>query len=73
MIVLNTRNELTNFLNTNELPTITGMVCFAGDLLAIARDNANQISIDDELGFADDGGWIEIDNDGIVIDDAYLP
>jgi hypothetical protein len=48
-------------------------VAFASDLLAMVRANDNQIAIDDELGFMDDGGWIEIDEMGYVVDEAYLP
>jgi len=74
MITLNTVAELTNFLNNNDLPTIVGKVSFSGDLLTVVRDNGfNQIGIDEEIGFCDDGGWIEVDENGMVVDDAYLP
>lgn len=72
MMILNTRNELVEFLNSNDLPSLVGVVTFGGDLLSHALANGNQIAIDD-LGFADDGGWIEIDEMGIVVEDAYLP
>ena len=74
MITLNTVTELTEFLNNNDLPTLVGAVTFSGNLLALARENGfNQISIDEEIGFCDDGGWIEVDENGCVVDDAYLP
>ncbi len=74
MIILNNTNELTEFLNNNDLPSLVGVVSFSGDLLAMARANGfNQISIDEEIGFCDDGGWIEVDETGVVVDDAYLP
>jgi hypothetical protein len=74
MIVLNTVAELRDFLNHNDMPTLVGRVAFASDLLEKARENGyNQISIDDELGFMDDGGWIEVDEVGYVVNDMYLP
>ena len=75
MITLNTLNELTNFLNNNRLPTIVGVVRFDGDLLnhVLEYGCGNQISIDEEIGFCDDGGWIEIDDNGVVVEDMYLP
>ncbi len=74
MITLNTRNELTDLLNNGDYHTLVGVVRFGGELLAEVFDGEyNQISIDHELGFMDDGGWIEIDDNGNVIEDAYLP
>lgn len=74
MIILNNTTELTAFLNNNDLPSLVGVVSFAGDLLAMAHATGfNQISIDEEIGFCDDGGWIEVDETGVVVDDAYLP
>lgn len=74
MIIVNTRNELTNLLNNNELSTLVDVVRFDGELLDEVFDGEhNQIAIDEDLGFCDDGGWIEIDEFGIVIEDAYLP
>lgn len=73
MTILNSRSELTEFLNSNDLPSLVGAVSFGGDLLASVRDDGGTISIDDELGFADDGGWIEIDDNGNVVSDAFLP
>ena len=74
MITLNTINDLTNFLNNNELPTLVGAVRFDGELLRHVLDSGyHQIGIDHEIGFCDDGGWIEIDDNGNVIEDAWLP
>jgi hypothetical protein len=73
MIVLNTVAELTNFLNHNELPTLVNRVAFASDLLERVRADDNQICINEDLGFMDDGGWIEIDEVGYVVHDMYLP
>lgn len=73
LIVLNTKAELVEFLNDNTMHTLVNRVAFAMDLLESVRANDNQIGIDDELGFMDDGGWIEIDDMGYVVDDAYLP
>jgi hypothetical protein len=74
MIVLNTVAELRDFLNHNDSSTLVGRVAFASDLLEKARINGyNQITIDDELGFMDDGGWIEVDEVGYVVEDMYLP
>lgn len=74
MIVLNTVAELTEFLNNTSLSTLVGRVAFASDLLERARENGyNQIAIDEEIGFMDDGGWIEIDEVGYVVHDMYLP
>jgi hypothetical protein len=73
LIVLNTKAELVEFLNDNTMHTLVNRVAFAMDLLESVRANDNVISIDDELGFMDDGGWIEIDDMGYVVSDAYLP
>jgi hypothetical protein len=74
MIVLNTVSELTEFLNKTTLDTLVNRVAFASDLLEkVRQDEHNQINIDEEIGFMDDGGWIEIDEMGYVVDDAYLP
>ena len=70
LIVLNTVAELREFLDNTSLSTLVGRVAFAADLLDHVRASGyNQIAIDDELGFMDDGGWIEIDDMGYVIDD----
>jgi hypothetical protein len=74
MITLNTRNELTDLLNNGDYHTLVGVVRFGGELLTEVLDSGyHQIGIDEELGFLDDGGWIEIDDNGNVIEDAYLP
>jgi len=74
MIVLNTVGELVELLNTGSLDTFVNNVAFAGDLLEKARVNGyNQIAIDDELGFMDDGGWIGVDEVGYVVEEMYLP
>jgi len=74
MIVLNTVAELTEFLNNNTLDTLVNRVAFAADLLAYVRSNdGNGIAIDEEIGFCDDGGYIEIDEMGYVVSDMYLP
>jgi hypothetical protein len=70
LIFLNTVAELIEFLDNTSLDTLVGRVAFASDLLDHVRAGGyNQIAIDDELGFMDDGGWIEIDDMGYVIDD----
>lgn len=74
MIVLNTVGELVELLNRGSLDTFVNNVAFAGDLLEKARVNGyNQIAIDDELGFMDDGGWIGVDEVGYVVEEMYLP
>lgn len=73
LIVLNTVTELTEFLDANTLDTLVGRVAFASDLLDHVRSNGNSINIDEEIGFCDDGGDIEVDNMGYVIRDLYLP
>jgi hypothetical protein len=72
LIVLNTKAELVEFLEKNTWHTLVNRVAFAMDLREMVNEH-NQISIDEELGFMDDGGWIEIDDNGNVIEDAYLP
>ena len=73
MIVLNTRNDLIDLLDNNDFDTLVGRVAFALDLLDHVRANGNTIEIDEDLGYADDGGWIEIDEMGYVVADEYLP
>lgn len=74
LIVLNTVAELTEFLNNNTtLTTLVGSVAFASDLLDHVRANGNVINIDEEIGFCDDGGDIEVDDMGYVIRDLYIP
>ena len=74
MIVLNTVAELVELLNRGSLDTFVNNVAFADDLLEKARENGyNQILINEDLGFMDDGGWIEVDEVGYVVDEAWLP
>ena len=72
MIVLNTVAELKDFLNKTHLDTLVNRVAFASDLLERVRANDNVIEIDENLGFADDGGWIEIDEIGYVVNDFAI-
>lgn len=68
-IVLNTVGELVNFLNETSLTTLVNRVAFGLDLLDTVRANDNEIAIDNELGFMDDGGFIRIDDMGYVVED----
>ena len=68
-IVLNTVGELVNFLNETSLTTLVDRVAFGLDLLDTVRANDNEIAIDNELGFMDDGGFIRIDDMGYVVED----
>jgi hypothetical protein len=72
LIVLNTVNELSQFLNNTTMDTLVNSVAFAGDLLEKVRANDNLIEINEELGFCDDGGWIEIDEMGYVVKDFAI-
>ena len=72
MIVLNTKAELIDLINNTEMSTFVNRVAFAMDLLEFARDNDNQVCIDETLGFCDDGGWIEIDEMGYVVKDFAI-
>ena len=72
LIVLNTKSELTEFLNNNTLTTLVGRVAFGLDLLDHVRANGNEIAIDHDLGFCDDGGWIEVDDMGYVVADFAI-
>lgn len=72
MIVLNTVAELVELLDTTNMDTFVNEVAFAGDLLATVRENDNMISIDENLGRCDDGGWIEIDEMGYVVSDFAI-
>lgn len=72
MIVLNTVSELIALIDNTTMSTFVGSVAFAGDLLDTVRASGNEISIDHELGFADDGGYIRIDDDGYVVDDFAI-
>jgi len=73
MIVLNTVSELVELLNSGSLDTLVNNVAFAGDLLNRVRENDNLICIDEEIGFADDGGWVEIDEVGYVVNEFAIP
>lgn len=73
MITITNRAELTEFLNTNDLPSLVGVVVFGGDLLDSVRANGHSVSIDEEIGFCDDGGEIVIDDSGSVVSDMFLP
>jgi hypothetical protein len=72
MIVLNTIGELIEFLDTTSLDTLVNRVAFASDLLDHVRANDNEISINEDLGFMDDGGFIQIDEVGYVVDDFAI-
>lgn len=72
LIVLNTVSELRDFLDNTHLDTLVGRVAFASDLLEIVRSTDNEICIGENLGFADDGGWILVDDDGYVVDDFAI-
>jgi len=72
MIVLNTVAELRDLINNTEMDTFVNNVAFAGDLLDHVRANDNEITIDEELGFMDDGGFIQIDEMGYVVNDFAI-
>ena len=72
MIVLNTIDELIKFLDATSLDTLVNRVAFASDLLDHVRANDNEISINEDLGFMDDGGFIQIDEVGYVVDDFAI-
>lgn len=73
LIVVNTKAELIELLNNNNLNTFVDNVAFGLDLLDMVRANDNIVEINEDLGFCDDGGWIQIDDMGYVVDEAYLP
>jgi hypothetical protein len=72
MIVLNTKSELFDLINNTEMTTFVGRVAFAMDLLEHVRANGNEIGIDHDLGFWDDGGFIQIDDMGYVVKDFAI-
>jgi len=72
LIVLNTVAELVDLINNTEMTTFVNDVAFAGDLLEKVRANGNEIAIDEELGFMDDGGFIRIDDMGYVVEDFAI-
>ena len=65
-IVLNTFAELVEFLDNTSMNTLVNRVAFAMDLLEMVRENENQIEI------GEDGGWIEIDDMGYVVNDFAI-
>jgi hypothetical protein len=73
LIVLNTISDLAHLLDTTDMATFVGRVAFAGDLYHTVRSNGNEIAIDENVGCCDDGGYIRIDENGYVVEDAYLP
>lgn len=72
MIVLNTKAELIELIDNTTLTTFVNRVAFAMDLLEFARENDNEICIDESLGFMDDGGYIRIDEMGYVVEDFAI-
>ncbi len=72
LIVLNTKAELIDFLNNTSMDTLVNSVAFASDLLEMVRENDNLMEINEDLGFCDDGGWIEIDEMGYVVKDFAI-
>lgn len=66
MIVFNTMNELRSFLSNNAPDTLVNVAAFGMDLLDHARDNDNEIEI------GEDGGYIQIDEMGYVVDDFAI-
>lgn len=71
-IVLNTKAELIELIDNTTLTTFVNRVAFAMDLLEMVRANDNEICIDHELGFMDDGGYIRIDEMGYVVEDFAI-
>lgn len=76
LIVFNTVTELHHFLDNNhddkghtQYYSLVGVAAFAGDLLSLVRSNGGVYEIVDPV---DDGGWIEIDDDGYVASDFAI-
>ena len=77
MIILNTREELVEFLygaNSDSPSTIVGLVKIGGELLKEAL--SNDIALDGFSGYienffpcGDEGEYIEVDNRGTVLND----
>lgn len=70
-IIITNRDELNNILyeNTVELDTLVGTeYVIGGELLEEARNNNNMIEYFFPMG--DEGEFIEVDNDGHVIEDG---
>jgi hypothetical protein len=72
LIVLNTVAELRDLINTSGMDTFVNRVAFASDLLEAVRADGNEIQINEDLGFCDDGGYIRIDEIGYVVDDFAI-
>ena len=72
LIVLNTVAELRDLINTSGMDTFVNRVAFASDLLETVRADGNEIQINEDLGFCDDGGYIRIDEIGYVVDDFAI-
>ncbi len=73
LIVLNTLSDLRNLIDNNTtMDTFVNRVAFASDLLDHVRANDNEIAIDENLGFCDDGGFIQIDEMGYVVNDFAI-
>lgn len=73
VIVVNNVAELVRLLNTHDLDTFVNNVAFGLDLLDRVRDNDNEIQINEDIGFVDDGGWIRVDDMGYVVDEFAIP
>jgi hypothetical protein len=73
LIVLNTKAELIDFLNNNDINTLVDNVAFGLDLLDMVRANDNVLEINEDLGFCDDGGWIQVDDMGYVVEEFEVP
>jgi hypothetical protein len=73
LIVLNTVAELIDFLKNNNIDTLVDNVAFGSDLLDMVRSNDNVLEINEDLGFCDDGGWIQIDDMGYVVEEFAVP
>jgi len=68
MLVFITVAELNDYLQNHDVDTLVDRAAFGLDLLDTVRDNENVFQIVDPV---DDGRWIEIDDDGYVVND-YL-
>ncbi|NBP04004.1 MAG: hypothetical protein EBU90_28705 [Proteobacteria bacterium] len=66
LIVFNTMSELVSYLDNTGIDTLVNVAALGMDLLDYARENDNQIEI------GEDGGWIEIDEMGYVVEDFAI-
>ena len=66
LIVFNTKSELISFLNKTAPDTLVNVAAFGMDLLDYARSNDNQIEV------GEDGGYIQIDEMGYVVEDFAI-